>query len=177
MSISNEELLELRQSQRAAEDLKSEEELMAEAARASLFTHAKEEEVRARASQLQRGMDVPGSSAWEPQFPPPQGSSSSHSTVSIPSQEPPAAESSGATLEVETQPAPTTAASKRPVSERWVLFDPIARLFPSSRSEKKKASKEPAKKAAKSESKKGKAETRSKAKAGEAPKKEDSGPK
>ena len=179
VSISAEELKELRQLQAGTEEEWSDDEVMEEAARASLFTAAREDELRARARQFQGDLDVPGSSSMEVSggVPPPLGSSSSYSTTSVPSQDAP---SSSAEVETESQESlseplssSSSSAPSRPPIERWVIFDPVSNSFSNSRSEKKKPAKPPAKKSSKADAKKSKSESKTKSKAAEAAKKED----
>ena len=179
VSISAEELKELRKLQAKADEEWSEDEIMEEAAKASLFTAARDDEIRARASHFQGDLDAPSSSSMEISggVPPPLGSSSSYSTASGPSQDAP---SSSVDIETESQESlsgPLTSSSSsgpsRPPSERWVVFDPVLNSFSNSRSERKKPSKPPAKKPPKTEPKKSKADTKSKSKAAEAARKDD----
>ena len=179
VSISVEELKELRKLQAKAEDVWSDDDIMEEVVKESVFTHARDEEIRARANQLQGDLDAPGPSSGIPSglVPPPLVSSSSYSTSSVPSQDTPSSyeeagqvppSSEGAVL-----PSSSSSTGSKPPVERWVLFDEGKNSVSSSRSDKKKVSKQPLKKSTRTESKKGKAEVKPKPKGSDQPKKEE----
>ena len=179
VSISVEELKELRKLQAKAEEVWSDDDIMEEVAKESVFTHARDEEIRARASQLQGDLDAPGPSSGVPSglVPPPLVSSSSYSTSSAPSQEMPSSyEEAGLvppTSEGSVLPSSSSSTGSKPPVERWVLFDDGKNSVSSSRSDKKKVPKQPVKKSTRTETKKGKADTKPKPKGSDQPKKED----
>ena len=182
VSISVEELKELRKLQAKAEEVWSDDEVMEQAARDSVFSHVRDEEIRSRANQLQGSLDLPGPSSGDPSglVPPPLGSSSSHSTTSAPSQEMPSSSAEVGSVPreagVATLPSSSSSAGSRPPAERWVLHDQSSNLVSSSRMSKKKDSKQPVKKSTRTEAKKVKIDAKAKPKGGEPPKKEDESP-